>query len=187
MACLAFRVRIIKIEWSRILFATPADWRVEVAIYYAGGLFAALCLSITYVLVSRFTTRLSYRVTQRTSLFGSFVLIIKTAVLANLMIEFTNGIFEGTARDAYVQIGYNSPIMIFVIFFSISLGIQIMHTRNIARVSAMPSQSKDVYVCNKCGYILRKKDAVVSGWDAEHSSTRVHCPRCGKIIARCVK
>ena len=46
---------------------------------------------------------------------------------------------------------------------------------------------KDVYICNRCGYVLPKKDAVVSGWDAEHSSTHVHCPRCGKIIARYVK
>jgi hypothetical protein len=33
---------------------------------------------------------------------------------------------------------------------------------------------------------LPRKDAVVSGWDAEVSSTHVHCPRCGKIIARYV-
>ncbi|MDH5636342.1 MAG: hypothetical protein OEY47_06735 [Candidatus Bathyarchaeota archaeon] len=39
----------------------------------------------------------------------------------------------------------------------------------------------------RCGYVLRKKGAVVSGWDAEGSSTHVHCPRCGKIIARYVK
>jgi len=34
---------------------------------------------------------------------------------------------------------------------------------------------------------LRKREAVVSGWDAEGSSTHVHCPRCGKIIARYVE
>jgi hypothetical protein len=34
---------------------------------------------------------------------------------------------------------------------------------------------------------LLKRDAVVSGWDAEGSSTHVHCPRCGKIIARYVE
>jgi hypothetical protein len=34
---------------------------------------------------------------------------------------------------------------------------------------------------------LPKKDAVVSGWDAEDSTTHVHCPRCGKIIARYVE
>jgi len=34
---------------------------------------------------------------------------------------------------------------------------------------------------------LPKEDAVVSGWDAEGSSTHVHCPRCGKIIARYVE
>jgi len=44
-----------------------------------------------------------------------------------------------------------------------------------------------VYVCKKCGYVLLKRDAVVSGWDSEGSSTHVHCPGCGKIIARYVE
>jgi len=50
-----------------------------------------------------------------------------------------------------------------------------------------PSHSKDAYVCKRCGYVLPERGAVVSGWDAEGSSTHVHCPRCGKIIARYVK
>ncbi|MDH5386625.1 MAG: hypothetical protein OEY18_18140 [Candidatus Aminicenantes bacterium] len=48
-------------------------------------------------------------------------------------------------------------------------------------------ESEGVYLCKKCGYVLPKRDAVVSGWDAEGSSTHVHCPRCGKIIARYVE
>jgi len=50
----------------------------------------------------------------------------------------------------------------------------------------MPER-EEIYVCNRCGYVLPKRDAVVSGWDAEGSSTHVHCPRCGKIIARYVE
>jgi len=50
----------------------------------------------------------------------------------------------------------------------------------------MPKK-EEAYVCKKCGYVLPKEDAVVSGWDAEGSSTHVHCPRCGKIIARYVE
>jgi len=50
----------------------------------------------------------------------------------------------------------------------------------------MPER-EDVYVCKRCGHVLPKRDAVVSGWDAEGSSTHVHCPRCGKIIARYVE
>jgi RNase P subunit RPR2 len=61
-------------------------------------------------------------------------------------------------------------------------------TRNLTEVTAItPSPSKDVHICKRCGYILPKKDAVVSGWDAEGSSTHVHCPRCGKIIARYIR
>jgi predicted RNA-binding Zn-ribbon protein involved in translation (DUF1610 family) len=50
----------------------------------------------------------------------------------------------------------------------------------------MPDR-EEVYVCKRCGYVLPKRDAVVSGWDAEGSSTHVHCPRCGKIIARYIE
>jgi len=50
----------------------------------------------------------------------------------------------------------------------------------------MPER-EEAYVCKKCGYVLPKRDAVVSGWDAEGSTTHVHCPRCGKIIARYVE
>jgi predicted RNA-binding Zn-ribbon protein involved in translation (DUF1610 family) len=50
----------------------------------------------------------------------------------------------------------------------------------------MPER-EETYVCKKCGYVLPKEDAVVSGWDAEGSTTHVHCPRCGKIIARYVE
>jgi predicted RNA-binding Zn-ribbon protein involved in translation (DUF1610 family) len=49
------------------------------------------------------------------------------------------------------------------------------------------SEREEVYVCKRCGYVLPKEDVVVSGWDAEGSSTHVHCPRCGKIIARYVE
>ena len=50
----------------------------------------------------------------------------------------------------------------------------------------MPEREK-VYVCKRCGYVLPKRDAVVSGWGAESSSTHVHCPRRGKILARYVE
>jgi len=50
----------------------------------------------------------------------------------------------------------------------------------------MPER-EEVYVCQRCGYVLPRKDAVVSGWDAEGSTTHVHCPRCGKIIARYIE
>ena len=44
------------------------------------------------------------------------------------------------------------------------------------------SEREEVYVCKRCGYVLPKRDAVVSGWDSERSLRHVHCPRCGKII-----
>jgi DNA-directed RNA polymerase subunit RPC12/RpoP len=49
------------------------------------------------------------------------------------------------------------------------------------------SEREEVYVCKRCGYVLSRRDAVVSGWEAEGSSTHVHCPTCGKIVARYVE
>ena len=42
---------------------------------------------------------------------------------------------------------------------------------------------KDSYVCPNCGFVLPKKDAIISGWDSQSSLRHVHCPRCGKIAA----
>ena len=38
---------------------------------------------------------------------------------------------------------------------------------------------KDYYQCPCCGYILRKEDATVSGYDSQPSLRHVYCPRCG--------
>ena len=46
---------------------------------------------------------------------------------------------------------------------------------------------KDSYVCPRCGYVLPKEEATISGYDSQSSLRHVHCPRCGKIIARYVK
>jgi hypothetical protein len=43
------------------------------------------------------------------------------------------------------------------------------------------------YIIQSVSSAHTERDAVVSGWDAEVSSTHVHCPRCGKIIARYVE
>jgi len=43
-------------------------------------------------------------------------------------------------------------------------------------------KSKDSYVCRYCGYVLPKKDAIVSGWDSESSLRHVHCTMdCGRL------
>ncbi len=41
---------------------------------------------------------------------------------------------------------------------------------------------KDSYVCPRCGYVLPKKEAIVSGYDSQSSLRHIHCPKCGKII-----
>jgi len=41
---------------------------------------------------------------------------------------------------------------------------------------------KNHYICPHCGYVLPKKDAVISGYDSQSSLRHIHCPKCGKII-----
>jgi len=41
---------------------------------------------------------------------------------------------------------------------------------------------KNHYICPHCGYVLPKKDAVISGYDSQSSLRYIHCPKCGKII-----
>ena len=41
---------------------------------------------------------------------------------------------------------------------------------------------QDSYVCRHCGYVLPKKEAIVSGYDSQSSLRHIHCPRCGKKI-----
>jgi len=48
--------------------------------------------------------------------------------------------------------------------------------------SVKEMREKGAYVCKSCGYVLAKKDAVVSGYDSQSSLRHVHCPGCGKII-----
>jgi len=41
-------------------------------------------------------------------------------------------------------------------------------------------EPKDSYACPNCGYVLPKKDVVISGYDSQSSLRHIHCPRCGK-------
>jgi DNA-directed RNA polymerase subunit RPC12/RpoP len=54
--------------------------------------------------------------------------------------------------------------------------------RKLSGRATMTPPPKDAYVCKRCGYVLPKKDAVISGWDSQSSLRHVHCPKCGKII-----
>jgi len=48
-------------------------------------------------------------------------------------------------------------------------------------------EPKDSYACPNCGYVLPKKDVVISGYDSQSSLRHIHCPRCGKGITHALK
>ncbi len=51
-----------------------------------------------------------------------------------------------------------------------------------SEVKKTKGKTKDSYICPRCGYVLPKKNAKVSGWDSQSSLRHIHCPKCGKII-----
>jgi len=43
-------------------------------------------------------------------------------------------------------------------------------------------KKSEEYTCRKCGYVLPKKDAKISGYDSGLCYRHVHCSKCGKIV-----
>ncbi|MEM2130257.1 MAG: hypothetical protein QXZ70_06635 [Candidatus Bathyarchaeia archaeon] len=40
----------------------------------------------------------------------------------------------------------------------------------------------EYYRCRHCNYLIPKKEALISGYDSEHSLQHIHCTSCGKIV-----
>jgi len=126
LVCQVFGLKVFKIEWGRISFEHHSDWRINAIVHYAGGFFAAFFLSLTYIAVSHIGTWLIQKRPQRTNIINTTFLPVKTAILADIMIEFTGGILEGTNKNLYLQVAQNVTLMliIIIIFFLISFLIQ---------------------------------------------------------------
>jgi hypothetical protein len=137
LTCQVFGVKIIKIEWAQITYEPNPDERVNAIINYSGGLFAALCLALTYILVSKAMPWITNRITREKKKACYFALILKTAILTDLMVEFTSGLLEGTNMDLYKQMASNIPVILSIIlsFFVISIVIQGRKYLHITKVS----------------------------------------------------
>lgn len=59
--------------------------------------------------------------------------------------------------------------------------------RNLPQSSSVSLLSRfkgEYYRCPHCKHVTAKNEAKVSGYDSEHSQRHIHCPNCGRIIAR---
>ena len=52
-----------------------------------------------------------------------------------------------------------------------------------APISLLSRLRGEYYKCPHCKFLIRKSDAEISGFNAEHSIRHVRCPRCGRKIA----
>ena len=52
-----------------------------------------------------------------------------------------------------------------------------------ASISLLSRLRGEYYKCPHCKFLIRKSDAEISGFNAEHSIRHVRCPRCGRKIA----
>jgi len=43
--------------------------------------------------------------------------------------------------------------------------------------------NREYVQCPRCHLMLEKSKIPVSGYDSEHSSRHLHCPRCGRYIS----
>ncbi|MCL5949477.1 MAG: hypothetical protein M1490_03255 [Candidatus Bathyarchaeota archaeon] len=46
---------------------------------------------------------------------------------------------------------------------------------------------KDNFVCGKCGFIIPKKEAIISGYEGGVNGLHVHCPKCDAVAAQFIK
>ena len=52
-----------------------------------------------------------------------------------------------------------------------------------APISLLSRLRGEYYKCPHCKLLIRKSEAEISGFNAEHSMRHVRCPRCGRKIA----
>ncbi|MCS7120155.1 MAG: hypothetical protein RMJ07_03445 [Nitrososphaerota archaeon] len=51
------------------------------------------------------------------------------------------------------------------------------------KLSNKNQSGEEHYKCRHCHHLTPKKDAIISGYDSEHSLRHIHCQCCGRIIA----
>ncbi|WNZ28663.1 MAG: hypothetical protein IAX21_08380 [Candidatus Bathyarchaeota archaeon] len=61
-------------------------------------------------------------------------------------------------------------------------GIPQTAAKNIIKFYEQTTMPKNSYTCKNCGYVLPKKDAIISGYNSQNSLRHIHCPKCKKII-----
>lgn len=121
LACWALGIRVVKTNWVSVESVRVAGWRANV-IGFMGGFPAALVLCLIYVLVGQTFNAVRERIAFRPRLSGIaaiFSVLIKAAVMVDIMVEVTSGILEGLLfLSVYHQIGGWPSGFILVLAFS---------------------------------------------------------------------
>lgn len=136
LGCWALGIRVSKVGWTQIEFVPVSDLRQNV-VGLMGGFSAALFLCLIYVLLGRVFKALSVRAANNTRLSEtvlSFSVLVKAAVMADTIVQFSGGALEGTSLPTYHQIFGYAPF-VFIITWAVSCLSLFWQLRNLAKLS----------------------------------------------------
>lgn len=129
-AAVLLGIRIIRIEWSEVQYVTTNDWRENVA-GYSGGLFATVFLVLLYMIIKR-TKLVLVRREMRAKLkrrLAGITIMLQTILLADIMMQLTSSVFEGSIHDVYTELGANIPALFTIIMISTGISVFICLVR----------------------------------------------------------
>jgi len=117
-ACLALGVKVNSIGWNQIIFTSVSDWRQNI-IGFSGGLFAVLFLLCLYILSVVGFHHFQPQTKKGILMINYFSLLIKSILLADMMVQLTGATFEGTALSIY-QLLVENVLVLYVLTLAFS-------------------------------------------------------------------
>jgi uncharacterized membrane protein YozB (DUF420 family) len=121
-ACLALGVEVNSIGWNQIIFTSVSDWRQNI-IGFSGGLFAAFFLFCLYILSVVGFSHFQPQTKKGILMINYFSLLVKSILLADMMVQLTGAAFEGTDLSIYQLLVKNILVLyvLTLIFSAVSL------------------------------------------------------------------
>ena len=141
-------VQVTRIEWGRTYYISPNDWRENI-MGFAGGIIGALALTVLYMIANDGLEFFANRVTRERlkRVFISAKFSIKIAATADLMVQLTAGVLEGSNKKLYDGIT-NNLIALFAIFTTLTAISLALHIVRMSHSDVVDLASKTHSITN---------------------------------------